>query len=284
MTTELVGPALEVDGYDGTLAAAFSEGLLEAPEPMSWNSWQTWRSRVGKKPASRRDAEGTKLEALLWRSTMAELYGDEWRELIGTPSQPRSEVSPPPVIHEDAASNLPAVHRMTPSAPSAISAGATSRIASSPLADLGASQVVARAKADDNASAFSEGSWRGMHDTDLWSMIKAPFDAEVDDISQYERRLLRAQALLVARGLVVDAARLREELQTRMLRTQYQDKYHKVGERADEVMRLDLAECMEAGEDDALAQERAELILDFVQERGGLSGSYQRRRPDTAER
>ena len=43
----------EVEGYGGTLVEAFSEGLMEAPEPMPWNSWEAWRSTVGRKPASR---------------------------------------------------------------------------------------------------------------------------------------------------------------------------------------------------------------------------------------
>ena len=52
-----------------------------------------------------------------------------------------------------------------------------------------------------------------------------------------------------------------------------QYKYQKLGGRAEETMRQDLAECKEADDDDALAQDRAELILDLVQERGGLTVS-----------
>ena len=260
----------EVEGYGGTLLKACSDGLIETPKPMAWNAWQTWRSRVGLRPASRRSPANVKREAVLWRSTMAELYADEWRELISTPSQHRGAGE---TLTGDGA-NLaggarPEVHRLTPSA---TSAGLRTPVQS--LADVAAGQVVLRAarpRADDNVSAFSEGSWRGMSDQDLWQMVKAPFDAEVDDISQYERRLLRAQALLSTRGLVADAAWLRAELQARMVRAQFQDRYHKLGERAEIVMRKDLAECMEADDDDALAQDRAEIILDLVQERGGLT-------------
>ena len=56
-----------------------------------------------------------------------------------------------------------------------------------------------------------------------------------------------------------------------MVRAQFQGRYHKLGDRAEIAMKQDLADCMEADDDDALAQDRAEIILDLVQERGGLN-------------
>ena len=170
---------------------------------MAWNTWQQCGSRVGLRPPSRRGPSNVKREAVLWRSTMAELYGEDWRELIGTPSQHRGASEARSGEANAAGDARPEVHQLTPSA---TSAGIRTPVQS--LADVAAGQVVLRAarpRADDNFSAFSEGSWRGMSDQDLWQMVKAPFDAEVDDISQYERRLLRAQALLSSRGLVADA-------------------------------------------------------------------------------
>ena len=207
---------------------------------------------------------------------MTELYGDEWKELVATPPSVGADSSRP--VSPDSLRNAPAAggrrpdaHRMTPSTTS-IGLGSPSSHADVRAEPTTGRQLV-RHPSDDNASAFSEGSWRGMNDTDLWQMVCAPFDAEVDDISHYERRLLRAQALLQVRGRVEDTDRLRGDLKVRMVRAQYQDKYHKLGALADETMRQDLADCMEADDDDALAQDRAELILDLVQERGGLTVS-----------
>ena len=87
----------EVEGYAGTLVQACNEGLVEQPEPMAWNAWQTWRTRVGLRPASRRGPSNVKREALLWRTTMTELYGDDWRGLIGAPTQQREAAGETPV-------------------------------------------------------------------------------------------------------------------------------------------------------------------------------------------
>ena len=140
---------------------------------------------MGRRPASRRGSMNVKHEALLWRSVMAELYGEECRELISTPSQHRGASGTPPELVATSDTQL-VVPRMTPSASTS---GIRSPVAS--LADVAAGHVVlkaARLHTDDNVSAFSGGSWRGVSDQDLWQMVKAPFDAEVDDIRQYERR------------------------------------------------------------------------------------------------
>ena len=104
----------EVEGYGGTLSEACGEGHIDAPEPMAWNAWQTWRSLVGLRPASRKGSAHVKREALLWRSTMAELYGEEWRELIRTPSQHRgASGTPPEQVANIAGDSRLVVHRMT---------------------------------------------------------------------------------------------------------------------------------------------------------------------------
>ena len=152
----------EVEGYAGTLFEARNEGSCEQPEPMVWNTWQTWESKYGLRPPSLQGPAGVKRDALLRRSVMAELGGGDLRELTGIRTPVQS------------------------------------------LADVAAAQVVLKSvhPGEGSASEFSEGLWRSMSDPDLWQMMKAPFDAEVDDIRQYERQLLRAHALLSSRSLV----------------------------------------------------------------------------------
>ena len=57
----------------------------------------------------------------------------------------------------------------------------------------------------------------------------------------------------------------------RMVRAQFQDRHPELGERAGSAMLQDLAECMEAEDDNVLAQGRVEIIVDLIQDRGGLN-------------
>ena len=71
----------EVSGYEGSLMSAIEREFVEKPILMSFNDWISWRKEHGKRPITRRDGVGTqpRQESALWRSTMAALYGENWR-------------------------------------------------------------------------------------------------------------------------------------------------------------------------------------------------------------
>ena len=67
---------------DKTLAEVLADGSVAAPDLVGFNDWQKWRKSSGTRPVvARGDPKSTTSaqEVLLWKSTMEELFGDEWR-------------------------------------------------------------------------------------------------------------------------------------------------------------------------------------------------------------
>ena len=73
--------AKEVSGFEGSLEDAMDQGIVEAPGLLEFNQWQVWRRDFGRRPTLAKDGATTttRLEAELWRSTMAMLHGDGWK-------------------------------------------------------------------------------------------------------------------------------------------------------------------------------------------------------------
>ena len=71
----------EVSGSYDTLAHMIDAIEIERPRLMTYNQWQTWRSREGRRPTIQRDGVGMpqRAEALLWKRTMAAHYGEDWQ-------------------------------------------------------------------------------------------------------------------------------------------------------------------------------------------------------------
>ena len=72
--------AQQVAGSSKTLLECIRDDEIERPALMRWNSWQNWRSGVGRRPLVSRDGHTTTNaeESALWKSVMCELYGTEW--------------------------------------------------------------------------------------------------------------------------------------------------------------------------------------------------------------
>ena len=81
----------EVTKTDKSLIQAIHDGDVEKPGLMGWNAWQSWRTRVGKKPT--RAADGafttTTFERDLWEQVMEHFYGARWDRALA-----RGEVPP----------------------------------------------------------------------------------------------------------------------------------------------------------------------------------------------
>ena len=88
----------QVSRSSKTLVEAIRDGDFETPALMGWNPWEKWRRDVGLRPTARTDGEATTSaqESALWKSTMLELYGDDWplklleqgEELVVATTQP----------------------------------------------------------------------------------------------------------------------------------------------------------------------------------------------------
>ena len=75
----------EVDGSTLTLREEIDLGNVETPGLLDWGSWQFWRREVGREPPRpRSEPHGFRLrrESILWRSTMAHVYGQNWYQLL----------------------------------------------------------------------------------------------------------------------------------------------------------------------------------------------------------
>ena len=78
--------AQQVSGSNKTLKDAIRDGDVQVPVLMRWNTWQQWRRDTGLRPTAAVDGEATTtgLESVLWKSTMLDLYGEDWTfELLG---------------------------------------------------------------------------------------------------------------------------------------------------------------------------------------------------------
>ena len=71
-------------GFEGTLLEAIKAGVVPSPPLMSFSKFISWRSTEGLRPSKRKDGDSTtpKMESEMWRTTMQELHGDDWREKL----------------------------------------------------------------------------------------------------------------------------------------------------------------------------------------------------------
>ena len=68
----------------GTLSEAVASGAVPAPPLVTYQSWISWRASAGLRPTQKKSGHGTtsRQEAELWKATMEERYGTEWRSLL----------------------------------------------------------------------------------------------------------------------------------------------------------------------------------------------------------
>ena len=85
----------EVTQSEKSLIQAIHDGDVERPGLMGWNAWQSWRTRVGKKPTRAADGAFTSstFERDLWEQVMEHFYGAKWDRLLARGEVP-AEVVP----------------------------------------------------------------------------------------------------------------------------------------------------------------------------------------------
>ena len=91
--------ARQVSGSEKTLIQAIRDGDVERPTLMDWNTFQVWRSRNGRRPIVATDGftTTTTQESALWKSVMADLYGENWTMILAQGGEePRETGTPPP--------------------------------------------------------------------------------------------------------------------------------------------------------------------------------------------
>jgi hypothetical protein len=189
----------EVEGETLPLLELLERGVIEPPEaPYSWTNWVRWRAAAGARP------EGTpafsQRESRLWRTTMQALFGVEWRQAI--PPIPAAEAAAlteranarPAAQAAASAAPLPPSRRNVPAQqggrPPATAAEHRDLLA---LADVASN------------SAESEGSWRDLSIEELEGILCSPFKPGLESLSEFERRMARARAVLALRGVASDA-------------------------------------------------------------------------------
>ena len=158
----------EVMGFPGSLLEALDTGVLAEPGPLDWNAWTSWRSGVGKAPtfaAMGGRQRWCQREAKLRREVLAHLYGAQFEQLARE------------------------LRRSGGAAAGAATAAPAAAAVAAPL-DLG----------DGGSSATSRSSWSGLASATLLAKARVPFSPETETLQQYEGRLVRAVALLEARG------------------------------------------------------------------------------------
>ena len=85
----------EVTMSEKSLIQSIQDGDVEKPGLMGWNAWQSWRTRVGKKPTRAADGafRSNTAERDLWEQVMEHFYGQRWDRLLARGEIP-AEVVP----------------------------------------------------------------------------------------------------------------------------------------------------------------------------------------------
>ena len=68
-----------IEGFPDSFWEGVSRGMIEQPELMDWNQWQSWRSSEGGLPRGARDRDAQKRESSLWQAAMVEYYGMDYK-------------------------------------------------------------------------------------------------------------------------------------------------------------------------------------------------------------
>ena len=64
-----------VEGYPGSFWNAIEEDIIEKPELMDWNEWQSWRKSDGGLPKGARHGAVQRTEVLLFKAAMEKYHG-----------------------------------------------------------------------------------------------------------------------------------------------------------------------------------------------------------------
>ena len=69
-----------VNEYPGSFWSAVDDGLIEEPELLGWNDWQSWRKTDGGLPKGVRDAVVQQREVALYKAAMKKHHGPDYRQ------------------------------------------------------------------------------------------------------------------------------------------------------------------------------------------------------------
>ena len=179
----VAGGSLEVEGFGGSLLEAIAEGVIASPALMPFGDWVRWRAAEGRRVRSTPAIAAS--EAALWRATMAAVHGDGWEAGLRRPIRLREEDQ----VRRDAAAGQA----------SPVVAGRPAGVLA--LLDTPSPQRGADG-GSDATGAFSEGSWGPLSDDEVRERFERDL-APAESMLDFERRLLRARAVLTLRRLPV---------------------------------------------------------------------------------
>ena len=176
----------EVSGSYDTLAHMIDAGEIERPRLMTYNQWQTWRSRDGRRPTVQRDGVGMpqRAEALLWKQTMLAQYGEDWQVELetgaGSSENPAGEAHDPD-LEGAAAPEVPPLQARP--AGEVLNPGAAAR-AGSPGSGVGSTTglTTPRRQSTRDGQATPTGSWSSASpgtQTTLTTLINKAYDPAV---------------------------------------------------------------------------------------------------------
>ena len=219
----------EVEGFEGSFSEAVNAGFIEMPvDPMGWTAWRQLRSGLGCRPAQ---GCSLKSEAALWRTFNEDFFGANWKDGLRAPALASASASAAP--RAEAGREVEAGPGAEEEEEDADADGGEDLLgwgggeqyplqpeglASEPLARQEEEQekwlqqeeeprsqaqhfeLDAGSIAGSQTTHFSEGSWAGLSDEELWRRSKLEPDPSAPnfDAREFEATYIRCMALLTA--------------------------------------------------------------------------------------
>ena len=221
----------QVSQTDKTLAEVLADGSVAAPDLVGFNDWQKWRKSSGTRPVvARGDPKSTTSaqEVLLWKSTMEELFGDEWRGDLAEKEAALAAAAD----EEDGAEALPPAGTSLPvgasraagagsSAPAGTSTGgAAGSAAGAPVARAISGFDTPGGRSLGGGSASLRGELPAA--SRLWESLRQEFDPLQENRFAWQARVLEVVGQLTAMGFVVPESEMEKTI--RKLATQSKSK------------------------------------------------------------
>jgi hypothetical protein len=260
----------QVSQTDKTLAEVLADGSVAAPDLVGFNDWQKWRKSSGTRPVvARGDPKSTTSaqEVLLWKSTMEELFGDEWRGDLAEKEAALAAAAD----EEDGAEALPPVGASRAagagsSAPAGTSTGgAAGSAAGAPVARAISGFDTPGGRSLGGGSASLRGELPAA--SRLWESLRQEFDPLQENRFAWQARVLEVVGQLTAMGFVVPESEMEKTVRKAGYAEQVQGK-----ELADQVayLKAEFTRILldESGYSEIEHAARMEALIEMLRERG----------------
>jgi hypothetical protein len=201
----------QVSQTDKSLAEVLADGSVAAPELVGFNDWQKCRKSLGTRPVvARGDPKSTTSvqEVLLWKATMEELFGDEWR---GDHAEKEAALAAATDEEDGARATMPAGVSLPVGGSRAAGAGSSAPAGTSTDGVIGSTPGAPGFRSSgfdtpgDHSLGGGSASLRGELPTAarLWESLRQEFDPSKETRVVWQARVLDLVGQLTAMGFVV---------------------------------------------------------------------------------